>query len=225
MLKFFSQGRSLSFLTLFSVSCLSMSAYANADLTIVKAYFTPGETTIEEIDSSPNLQTTQYNFADENFNLDLIVNIGKFLWDIIQVGQATVDVKTDFANALPVGLKVDALSNWQDPLFKTYKFTFKNFLGMRAVHFNYKVSYTHGGQYNGNGRYLANVIVVPSKIYVMWGYNLSADVTVPKVVNAGSKENPIAGMQLHLHWKISSIFSTEENTKAYYVRGDGAFSH
>lgn len=224
MLNSFNHARSLSFFALFSVSSLTMSAYGNADLAIVKAYFSPGETSIEEIESSNDpVNMPRVASNDENLTLDMIVNIGKFLWDIIQVGQATVDVKTDFANAIPEGLKVDALNNWQDPQFKSYQFTFKNFLGMRAVQFNYKISYTYGGQYNGNGRYLANVVVIPSNINVIWGYNLSSDVTVPKIMNAGTNENPIAGMQLHLRWKITSIFSQEENTKAYYVRGDGGF--
>jgi hypothetical protein len=203
-----------------------MSAYANADLAIVKAYFTPGEMAIEEIGPSEDTECTALSSMndDENLTLDTIVNIGKALWEIIQAGKATVDLKTDFANALPEGLKTaSALHNWQDPIFKSFRFKFNNVLGLRVVQFNYKVSYTPGGRYNGKGHYLANVTVLPSKIKVKWGYKLFADVIVPKVTNVGSNEDPIAGMQLLLHWKILSIFTHEENTKAFYIRGDGGF--
>ena len=222
MIRFFSKRRVTSFVTAVAFTFIGFSAFGNADLAMVRRYFTIGEPVIEELGST----TTPAEFRHESLpvvagiSLDLLVNVGKFLWKIIQEGKPTIDLKTDFASALPQGtLTWHNLHNWQAPQSRSYGVSYKNGLGSEIVRFNYRINYTYGGRYEGKGRYLTNVAVIPSEIKVWWGYNLTAKVHVHQLINTGTKEDPIAGMQLVLSWKTGSILVRHS------IGGDGAFTH
>jgi hypothetical protein len=58
------------------------------------------------------------------------------------------------------------------------------------------------------------------RLDVAWGYTVDANVEVPMVTNVGKSNNPVAGMELIVRWKIDSL-SHIERTAGFFVYGDG----
>ena len=212
---------------LFAVfTCVAGSAYGDLDAAMIKRYFTISEASIEEISADePDSLLESESVEPEYISPDVIINLGKTIWAIIEAGKPVLDVKTDFASALPEGVpNWQALTEWQTPKSKSYRIKYKNGLGITAVRIKYRLMFAYGGRYRGIGQYLTNVAIIPSKIKVIWGYKLNASIQVPQILNVGTKESPLAGIQLLLHWKIDSIFSKQEGSNGHYVRGDGYFT-
>jgi hypothetical protein len=89
----------------------------------------------------------------------------------------------------------------------------------------YKVTFTYNGAYQGKGKFLTAVSVVPTKVTVGWGYNFYMSASVPDstITNVGTDKNPIAAMQLKLAWKTATVIKEVDGTSVYYVQGDGYF--
>jgi hypothetical protein len=153
-----------------------------------------------------------------------IINIAERIWKIIEKNKPVVEVGSHFATAVPANITHwDQLQGWNMPETTVYRFHAKNAYGATMVDVTYAVLRTTGGNYNGKGKFLTGVTVMPISINVGWGYKLSMDVAVPSVSNAGSSEDPIAAMMANLNWSIETVVKTARGTGVYYVRGDGGF--
>lgn len=156
--------------------------------------------------------------------IDQIIRIGTKIYKIVEAGKPVYNYSTCRTDVVPQGItNWMQLSNWQTPLSKRYERTIKNGYGMTVVYLRYRIEYTPGGSYNGKGRFLQAVTILPESVYVAWGYNMDVTVSVPSVSNAGSSTNPVAAAQLLIDSKVSTIINTSQNTESYYVRGDGMF--
>lgn len=156
--------------------------------------------------------------------LDLwkIVNIGKEIWKIITDNRPVANIITDSASAVPYGTRDwTDLQGWKMPESKVYRVTYKNGFGSTVVDFSFRVMYTHGGNVHGVGHYLSNVTIVPANLNVSWGYRFSAEGTTPNIMNVGTHEDPIAGIQLMLVWSVDTVTQHSEKSAAFFVRGDG----
>lgn len=230
----------LSLVVLFSVGLFSAGAVAEEN-----AYFQIKKVTFQEVPDS-ELPALDYQ-AMENFNdcnttvnnnfsanpveeinvmIDKIVNLGKKVWDLVKMGTPVVNLKMDKANALPMGVKCwSDLAGWEIPKSKSYRVQYENGFGMTVVDFAFRVVFTAGGNYNEKGKYVANATFQPAEINVQWGFNLDATAEVPQVFNRGTKENPIAGMQMTLKWDVSTAVTHMEQTETFYVGGDNKLVH
>jgi len=162
----------------------------------------------------------------DGINLNDIINLGRQIWTIIEKNQPVVNLKVQKADALPVGVSSwGELECWQVPESRLYKVSYKNLLGMEVVNLVLRVGYTYGGRINGQGRYLSQVTVLPAQLDVSWGFKLDAEVKVANVTNAGTRANPVAGIQLDVNWVVSTPLQRSESTESFYVRGDGLYRH
>lgn len=151
-----------------------------------------------------------------------IVNIGSKVWDIVKDGKSVTEFESQSAHALPNGMNSwTMLSNWSEPVIRTYQVTYKNIYGMTVVDFTYSVIATTGGQYQQRGAYIANAMVIPNDLYVMWGFDFKANVEIPMVINKGTEEDPVAGMQINMMWTVGSLTSSVMHTELYFVDGRG----
>lgn len=154
--------------------------------------------------------------------LDKIINMGKKVWAIVEANRPIVNVAENSANALPAGTSSWLqLQGWQNPKATTYEISYKNGYGWKVVKFAYTVIYTAGGNVNGAGRYLSQVTVVPKLVDVSWGFKFNAQITIPNTVNVGSSASPIAGEQIDVRWRVSSVLKDISHVQSYFVRGDG----
>lgn len=158
--------------------------------------------------------------------IDHIMNIGARAWQFMLDNQAVVTSTSQYATALPEGLKHwSAMAGWERPKGTLYALTAKNAYGMTVVDIRYMVMRTSGGTYNGKGKYLTAVSAQTMPMSGVWGYRVSLDASAPDsgIVNAGTSADPIAAMSFNVGWKIETAIKKSQGTSVYYLRGDGVF--
>ncbi len=195
-----------------------------------KAY-TLNEMSVEIVKVGPTVTPTEVTPPDPGVGdvipiLDSIVNLGEKIWKIINDNKPVVNVKVQYASALPEGIKSWAqMGGWQRPKGTIYELTAKNAYGMQVIKLRYQVLRTTGGSYKGAGKYLTAVTVEPLLIEAAWGYHFSLDANVPdsSIVNVGTTESPVAAMTPQLGWVISTAIKESQGKSIYYLQGDGAF--
>lgn len=181
-----------------------------------------------DCDSStvPPLERDGLRPLTDGITLDQIINIGQKIWTIVEKNKPVVNLKIQKAEVLPLGAKDWAeLECWQVPESKVFRVSYKNGFGMTAVNIALRVNYTYGGRVNGLGRYLSQVTVLPAELDVIWGFKLDGEVRVATPTNAGTKESPVAGVQMDVNWVITTPLKYSESTESFYVQGDGLFKH
>lgn len=166
-----------------------------------------------------------YDPEDPTVVLDRIINIGRKIWTIIDENKPVVDIRTQYATAVPEGITHWAqLTGWDPPAGNVYGFVAKNAYGSKMVEVRYQVLRTVGGAYKGKGQFLTGVTIEPLTVTVGWGYRFTMTCEVPSVTNADKTgENPTAGMMVTVKWRIQTPLKDAQGTGVYYVRGDGLF--
>lgn len=158
----------------------------------------------------------------EGINWSQIVNVGAKVWDIVKMGKPVAHMETPVVHALPKGLQCwNDLEHWQAPRTQTFEVVYKNGFGMEVVKFRFRLHYTYGGGKADRGQYLANVTVLPAELNVSWGYTFDAKVEVANTVNLGTRENPLAGVEMNLRWTVNTVFKESQNSFHFFVQGDG----
>lgn len=153
-----------------------------------------------------------------------IIAIGSKVWDIIEKNRPAVTQNYSAISAVPFGVKSwEELEGWSEPTQKVYKVQYTNVYKMKVVEFEYRIGYTAHGTFEGKGQYLSRVEVEPKTLKVLWGYKFNASGMILNVTNMGTKENPIAAMELNLNWSVESMLKHMGRSVRYYIRGDGLF--
>ena len=167
------------------------------------------------------------NPANEVMDLiDRVVNTLDQVWNLIAENRPTVELTSTAANALPQGLHCwQDLENWQIPRTKLFHVDFRNRSGHTAVSFDYSIVFVYGGSIDGRGQFIASAKVTPKNISVRIPYKLNVNVEVPTVLNMGSRENPVAGMQMLINWKVSTLFRVQMGSENFMLKGDGDIIH
>lgn len=154
--------------------------------------------------------------------LDQVINIGQKVWVIAEKGRPVVNTSTNSASAMPDGIRSwSQLSGWQPSTSRSFRITYQNVYGINVVNFTYRVMYTFGGGFQGRGRFVTGATIIPASLSVAWGWSFNSNVTVPTVVNIGSSENPVGGIQMNLNWKVNTVLVHEEKTSSFFVDGLG----
>ena len=181
----------------------------------------------EEILENYDIQTLSDNrpVKDDPFVLiDKIVNAASKLWKLVTDNAPVVNISSKYATAIPQGIEhFTQLSNWKMPKAYTYAFNAKNLYGAEVINVKYKVIYIYGGDYNGKGKYLTGVSIVPEIVDVAWTYrfDLNAEVPDSTVINIGPSDDPVSALQLQLSWTIASAIKESRGMSVYYIQGDG----
>lgn len=152
-----------------------------------------------------------------------IINIGKDVWDIVAANKAVSNTATDWASATPKGIEsVQDLAGFSDVVSKSYVMDAKNVLNVKIFSLTYTVVHQYGGNYEGKGKYLANVSIVPSKVDVAWSYKLDLKTTKVQTTNVGTAENPVASLVMSMHAKVDGATKSREFNRVFQFRGDSA---
>lgn len=204
---------------------------------IAAAILNPGVYTIDELSVTikkvgPAVNPTEITppadvpGTDDTVIIDHIINLFSKIWTIIEKNKPVVDVRTQYAAAIPEGVKHwGSLDGWKPPKGTIYQLTATNKFGADVIDVRYQVLRTYGGQYKGKGRYLTAVTVEPLKVDVAWGFKFTMVAEVPDtgVINVGTAENPIAGAMATLRWQIQSPLQDTGGKGIYFLQGDGLF--
>jgi hypothetical protein len=224
---------------LLSLACLSFALPAAAQFSVKEIQaaakdpkaFTLNEMSVEIVKVGPTVSPTEVDAPDPGVGdvvpvLDSIVNLGEKIWKIINDNKPVVNVKVQYASALPEGIKSwTQMGGWQRPKGTIYELSAKNAYGMQVIKLRYQVLRTAGGSYKGTGKYLTAVTVEPLLIEAAWGYHFSLDANVPDstIVNVGTTEAPVAAMTAQLGWTIATAIKESQGKGIYYLQGDGAY--
>jgi hypothetical protein len=133
-----------------------------------------------------------------------------------------VNIKRDAVSVMPLGVQTwHQLAGWQAPVTKVYNVAITNYLGMNVVDLRLKVSGMWGGNVDGKGQYLANVMVVPVNTRVLWGWTLDLWTENREPVNNGTMEAPRAGLGFDIRYKATTMLNELNGTQDYFITGDG----
>lgn len=156
-------------------------------------------------------------------SLEEIVLVGEKVWTIVEANKPVVSFKAPVVHGLPRGLACwSDLEKWQPPKTRTFEVVYLNGFNMEAVKFRFRLHYTYGGGSEGKGLYLANVTVMPAELNVIWGYHFDAHVEALNTINLGTRDNPIAGIELNTKWSVRTWAKESQGTVHFFVQGDGA---
>lgn len=124
------------------------------------------------------------------------------------------------------GEAVDILSTeyWSEPVSRTYETVYENLYGVDVVTFKFTVIYSYGGSYNGKGRYLTAVQIIPEQVRTLFGFDFTATMKLGGIQNHGTRENPIAGATLLLESTINSVMVAHTDVYIFHVTGAGGFT-
>jgi hypothetical protein len=113
------------------------------------------------------------------------------------------------------------LEGFSMPVERNFIAKVKNGHGKDVVSFTYKVMYSYGGSFNGTGKYLTNVIIVPGEIRTTFGWDFNASMKLSGIMNHGSKANPIAGIMVTMKYQMNSWSTAFERNDTIHITGAG----
>ena len=113
------------------------------------------------------------------------------------------------------------LEGFSMPVEKSYVAKVKNGSGKEVVNFSYKVLYSYGGSYNGAGKYLTNVIIIPGSIKTTFGWDFNATMKLSGIMNHGTKADPVAGVMVTVKYQMNSWSSAFERNDTIHITGNG----
>ncbi len=108
------------------------------------------------------------------------------------------------------------------PVEKMITAKVKSATGGEAVVFQYKVIYSYGGSYNGVGKYLTGINIIPSSIKVSHGWTFNSSMKLTGMLNHGTRANPIVGALITIKYSMSSMTQAFERNDTIYINGDGS---
>lgn len=210
-------------ITALSLAFTATVAVASPTYTVTTTDITPK--------SMKMLDTTT---AMESGKFGDVIAMGK---DVVALGQSTYDLvikgkpanTTEYApiSVIPKDpatkepVDIFDLENSSRPMDRLYKTEIKNFAGRKVVTFTYRVIYTYGASYNGAGKYLTNVQIVPASVSTKFGWDFSASMKVTGVLNHGTKDSPVAGVLINIKYTMNSWNRAEERNDTLHIAGNG----
>ena len=108
------------------------------------------------------------------------------------------------------------------PVEKLITAKIKSPTGGAAVEFKYKVIYSYGGSYNGTGKYLTGINIIPASVKVGHGWTLNSTMKLTGMMNHGTRANPIVGAMITVKYSIGSMTQAFERNDTIYISGDGS---
>ncbi len=227
------QSKALALSVLVLVLTSATSTLASTQ-TLGSMRTTVEELSTEEAASSPEALIDELNASSFSANnaefdvpgtlviIDQIMNLGARAWKVVEANRPVANATGVKASALPEGITQWAqLAGWKSPRSKLVHMQYTNRFGMTVVDFTYRITYTYGGSYNSQGQYLTNVSVVPSHLFVAWGYRFNASAEVANTVNIQTSAHPIAGMEIGVSWKVDNVIISDQNSNSYFIKGTG----
>jgi hypothetical protein len=225
--------RKLTKLFVASLSLVAFSAASYAADAKTEAYYKVSKVTVKEVVPTAAEIASGYvdmaaapqeGLIEELANIDwnAMVLVGQKVIELVKAGAPVVNIKRDTVSVMPMGVQTwQQLAGWQAPVTKAYNVTITNYLGMNVVDLRLKVSGMWGGNVDGKGQYLANVMVVPASTRVLWGWTLDLWTENREPVNTGSVQAPRAGLGFDIRYKATTPLNELNGTQDYFITGDG----
>lgn len=156
-----------------------------------------------------------------------MVALGEAVYDLVKKGRPSNITEYAPISVVPRDpttkeiLDPFELEGFSMPVEKNYVAKIVNGVGKEVVTFSYKVLFSYGGSYNGIGKYLTNVIIVPGSIRTSYGWDFNATMKLSGIMNHGSKANPVAGIMVTVKYQMNSWSAAFERNDTIHITGNG----
>lgn len=206
-----------------------MKTLALCILFTIASSFAAGEDVIKEtkvsvLDSSADVPLVVDGGEVIQTARDLVA-FGEELYNLVSRGRPTVS--TDYApiSVLPAGSdgrEVHEMQGWRRHPGLRVTTTYRNRLGMTLALFEYTVHFEYAGTPNdGRGRYIANAMVVPSRVHAEFGQNFESQMSLRGISNIGTSQSPVASATLSIRYRVTNIASASESNDIIVIDARG----
>jgi hypothetical protein len=113
------------------------------------------------------------------------------------------------------------LEGFSIPVQKTYVAIVRNGFGIEVVRFEYQLVYSYGGSYEGKGKYLTGIVIVPKNVETSFGWDFNATMKFNGMMNHGTKASPIAGALIAIKYQMNSWAAAFERNDSLHITGAG----
>ncbi|MES2527717.1 MAG: hypothetical protein V4598_11545 [Bdellovibrionota bacterium] len=164
-----------------------------------------------------------------------VVALGEAIYALVEKGRPKVTTEyapIDIVPRDPSNTEADPAKKYAVSMFDMEGFSLpqeklitakiKTPTGGTAVEFKYKVIYSYGGSYNGVGKYLAGINIIPASVKVSHGWTLNSTMKLTGMLNHGTRVDPIVGAMITVKYSISSMTQAFERNDTIYISGDGS---
>jgi hypothetical protein len=179
----------------------------------------PGQKGSDRINLPPRFDPPLFERPGSGDNI--IINIGRAIWSVIEKGQPIIQEKYNIATALPAGTKCwTDLSRWKRPTMK--RFEYKFFAGTSHTKISLVVVAVTGGSKNGKGKYIAYASAYAESIKNLGLMNkLNINVEVPAVYNEGDENEDVGAMLMNVKVANDATFIDRTDGKTIVISGKG----
>ena len=158
--------------------------------------------------------------------IDKLIAIGQKIIPTIEKGKAVVTNNPMAAvSVLPrldtKDTAVHDMGGWSIPVTKHYKISYTNGFNSEVVAFVYSITFQHGGQFEGKGKYLTGIRASARNISVAWGFDLDASSQLIAISNVGTPANVVAGATVEMSYTVKNWTKTLTTNTSFFVAGDG----
>ena len=160
-----------------------------------------------------------------------MVALGEAIYELVKKGKPTNVTEYAPISVVPRDPMTKEIADIFDlegfsmPVERNFVARVKNGAGKEVVSFSYKVMYSYGGSYNGTGKYLTNVLIVPGAVRTTFGWDFNATMKLSGMMNHGSKADPVAGVMVTVKYQMNSWSSAFERNDTIHVTGRGEFKN
>ena len=156
-----------------------------------------------------------------------IVALGEAIYTLVQKGKPKNQTEYAPISVVPRDPMTKEIADPFDlegfsiPVERVFRANIKNMTGKPVVTFTYKLIYSYGGSYNGTGKYLTAVQIVPASVVTKFGWEFNATMKVAGIMNHGTKADPIAGVLVAIKYQFNSWGTAEEKNDTIHITGAG----
>lgn len=156
-----------------------------------------------------------------------MVALGEAIYELVKKGRPTNVTEFAAISVVPKDKEtkqhVDPfeLEGFSMPVERNFTAKITNGLGKEVVKFDYAIVYSYGGSWNGSGKYLTNVMIVPKNIRTTFGWDFNATMKLSGIMNHGSKADPVAGAMVTVKYQMNSWTAAFERNDTVHLTGNG----
>lgn len=163
-----------------------------------------------------------------------VVALGEAIYTLVEKGRPKITTEYAPISILPrdpTNTETDPAKKYAVDPFDMEGFSFpvekiitskiKSPFGSEVVTFQYKILYSYGGSYNGRGKYLTGINIIPLKVTAGWGWVLNSSMKFSGMMNHGTRENPIVGAIITVKYNMTNLTRGVERNDTIYITGDG----
>lgn len=187
-----------------------------------------GQPPVDPLPPLPGGTTGGYPYPTTNpppsnqVTLNDFITLGSKVWDFIVNNKPNATYAPYRASVVPAGISHwTQLRGWSKPVSRIYRVAFQNMFGMASGSFDYRITFIYGGTYQGKGKYIGQISVIPANVKLATDRSLDVKVEILEPLNFGTEENPVAGVTLQVSWSSPTTTRYQMNSAELFLYGTG----